>query len=240
MTSRRRRLPGALHGHRAPLGDAAIRVSDNAAFNASPPLGGVPPGSVIVAGKNLGCGSSREQAVSALKGHELTIVAGEVCEDISAKCDKSRARNRDRSRDPRFRGGRSDNQRGECPERDHGVDVRAGAPAAGPPGDHRCRGVDRVHAETPPRTGGGSRAHMNGQGAVTTKFKTFTYKTSTSWTEGKSGTISSEGKPVLKISALPNSGVSRGCGPPRTCLSGRSRCATWRRFFRSPRRNRYR
>jgi len=32
-------------------------------------------GSVIVAGQNFGCGSSREQAVSALKGYELTIVA---------------------------------------------------------------------------------------------------------------------------------------------------------------------
>jgi 3-isopropylmalate/(R)-2-methylmalate dehydratase small subunit len=35
----------------------------------------VPPGSVLVAGKNFGCGSSREQAVSTLKGHELVIVA---------------------------------------------------------------------------------------------------------------------------------------------------------------------
>lgn len=33
------------------------------------------PGSVIVAGKNFGCGSSREQAVSTLNGHELVIVA---------------------------------------------------------------------------------------------------------------------------------------------------------------------
>lgn len=32
-------------------------------------------GSVIVAGKNFGCGSSREQAVSTLKGHELNIIA---------------------------------------------------------------------------------------------------------------------------------------------------------------------
>lgn len=32
-------------------------------------------GRVIVAGKNFGCGSSREQAVSTLKGHELIIVA---------------------------------------------------------------------------------------------------------------------------------------------------------------------
>jgi 3-isopropylmalate/(R)-2-methylmalate dehydratase small subunit len=35
----------------------------------------VPPGAVVVAGKNFGCGSSREQACSCLKGHELTIVA---------------------------------------------------------------------------------------------------------------------------------------------------------------------
>jgi 3-isopropylmalate/(R)-2-methylmalate dehydratase small subunit len=51
------------------------------AFADSPDLNGrpkskqVPPGSVIVAGKNFGCGSSREQACSCLKGHELTIVA---------------------------------------------------------------------------------------------------------------------------------------------------------------------
>ena len=32
-------------------------------------------GSYIVGGKNFGCGSSREQAASALKGHELIIVA---------------------------------------------------------------------------------------------------------------------------------------------------------------------
>lgn len=35
----------------------------------------VPPGSVIVAGNNFGCGSSREQAASTLKGHDLVIVA---------------------------------------------------------------------------------------------------------------------------------------------------------------------
>ena len=35
----------------------------------------VPPGSVVAGGRNFGCGSSREQAVSCLKGHELTIVA---------------------------------------------------------------------------------------------------------------------------------------------------------------------
>jgi len=35
----------------------------------------VAAGSVVVAGNNFGCGSSREQAASTLKGHELTIVA---------------------------------------------------------------------------------------------------------------------------------------------------------------------
>jgi len=35
----------------------------------------VPAGSIIVGGKNFGCGSSREQAVSALKGYELILVA---------------------------------------------------------------------------------------------------------------------------------------------------------------------
>ena len=35
----------------------------------------VPDRSVILAGKNFGCGSSREQAASTLKGHNLIIVA---------------------------------------------------------------------------------------------------------------------------------------------------------------------
>src|SRR5512146_2359695 len=37
----------------------------------------IKPGSVIVGGKNFGCGSSREQAASTLKGHGLTIVAND-------------------------------------------------------------------------------------------------------------------------------------------------------------------
>ncbi len=35
----------------------------------------IPAGSIIVGGKNFGCGSSREQAVSTLRGHNLVIVA---------------------------------------------------------------------------------------------------------------------------------------------------------------------
>lgn len=34
-----------------------------------------PPKSIIIGGKNFGCGSSREQAVSTLKGYELIIIA---------------------------------------------------------------------------------------------------------------------------------------------------------------------
>ncbi len=35
----------------------------------------IPAGAIVVAGNNFGCGSSREQAASTLKGHDLTIVA---------------------------------------------------------------------------------------------------------------------------------------------------------------------
>lgn len=35
----------------------------------------IPTQSVIVAGRNFGCGSSREQAASCLKGPELTVIA---------------------------------------------------------------------------------------------------------------------------------------------------------------------
>ncbi len=37
-----------------------------------------PDGSVIVAGKNFGCGSSREQGCSTLKGYDVTIVASDI------------------------------------------------------------------------------------------------------------------------------------------------------------------
>jgi 3-isopropylmalate/(R)-2-methylmalate dehydratase small subunit len=49
--------------------------ADLAEFNARLKAKQVPPGSVIAAGRNFGCGSSREQAASTLKGYELVIVA---------------------------------------------------------------------------------------------------------------------------------------------------------------------
>jgi len=44
-------------------------------FNAKLRNGQIAPGSVVAAGSNFGCGSSREQAASTLKGHGLVIVA---------------------------------------------------------------------------------------------------------------------------------------------------------------------
>jgi len=38
----------------------------------------IAPGSVLIAGSNFGCGSSREQAASCLKGYELVIVARSI------------------------------------------------------------------------------------------------------------------------------------------------------------------
>jgi 3-isopropylmalate/(R)-2-methylmalate dehydratase small subunit len=49
--------------------------ADDAPFNAKLKAGDVPPGSILLAGKNFGCGSSREQAASCLKGYDLVIVA---------------------------------------------------------------------------------------------------------------------------------------------------------------------
>jgi 3-isopropylmalate dehydratase small subunit len=49
--------------------------ADHPGLNGRLKAGEIPPGSVIVAGKNFGCGSSREQACSCLKGYELKIVA---------------------------------------------------------------------------------------------------------------------------------------------------------------------
>ena len=51
---------------------------DNTEFNRKLKAKEIPPGGAIVAGKNFGCGSSREQAVSTLKGHELCVVAKNI------------------------------------------------------------------------------------------------------------------------------------------------------------------
>jgi 3-isopropylmalate dehydratase small subunit len=67
--------PGRYMATVLPSETPQFAFADMTDFNEALRGGLVPAGSVIVAGKNFGCGSSREQAVSALKGHDLTIVA---------------------------------------------------------------------------------------------------------------------------------------------------------------------
>ena len=52
------------------------------------------------------------------------------------------------------------------------------------------------------------------------RYKTFTYKTNTSWTEGKSGTLSAEGKPVLKITSPPEFRGEAGQWTPEDMFVG--------------------
>jgi 3-isopropylmalate/(R)-2-methylmalate dehydratase small subunit len=49
--------------------------ADHTEFSGRLKKGEIPAGSVILAGKNFGCGSSREQAASCLKGSKLVVVA---------------------------------------------------------------------------------------------------------------------------------------------------------------------
>ncbi len=67
--------PGRYMATVLPTETPQYAFADNQEFNAKLKDKQIPPGSVVVGGKNFGCGSSREQAVSTLKGHELTIVA---------------------------------------------------------------------------------------------------------------------------------------------------------------------
>jgi 3-isopropylmalate/(R)-2-methylmalate dehydratase small subunit len=67
--------PGRYMATVLPTETPQFAFADLTDFNAKLKAKQVPPGSVLVAGKNFGCGSSREQAVSTLKGHELVIVA---------------------------------------------------------------------------------------------------------------------------------------------------------------------
>jgi 3-isopropylmalate/(R)-2-methylmalate dehydratase small subunit len=67
--------PGRYMATVLPAETPQFAFADHAELNGRLKAKQVPPGSVIVGGKNFGCGSSREQACSCLKGYELTIVA---------------------------------------------------------------------------------------------------------------------------------------------------------------------
>jgi 3-isopropylmalate/(R)-2-methylmalate dehydratase small subunit len=67
--------PGRFMATVLPAETPQYAFADNAGLNGRLRKKELAPGSVIVAGTNFGCGSSREQAVSTLKGYELVIVA---------------------------------------------------------------------------------------------------------------------------------------------------------------------
>jgi len=67
--------PGRFMATVLPTETPQYAFADTPEFNARLKSGEIPPGSVLVAGKNFGCGSSREQAASCLKGPELVVVA---------------------------------------------------------------------------------------------------------------------------------------------------------------------
>jgi len=67
--------PGRFMATVLPTETPQYAFADYTEFNARLRKKEIPPASVIVAGNNFGCGSSREQAASALKGHELVVIA---------------------------------------------------------------------------------------------------------------------------------------------------------------------
>ena|SRR3989338_8053642 len=67
--------PGRFMATVLPAETPLYAFADDPDFNAKLKGHQLPAHSVIVAGENFGCGSSREQAVSTLKGHELIIIA---------------------------------------------------------------------------------------------------------------------------------------------------------------------
>jgi 3-isopropylmalate/(R)-2-methylmalate dehydratase small subunit len=67
--------PGRFMATVLPTETPQYAFADIAEFNNKLKKKEIPAGSVIVAGKNFGCGSSREQAASCLKGPELAVVA---------------------------------------------------------------------------------------------------------------------------------------------------------------------
>lgn len=67
--------PGRFMATVLPTETPQFAFADQTEFNQKLRDNEVPKGSFIVAGQNFGCGSSREQAASCLKGWELTIIA---------------------------------------------------------------------------------------------------------------------------------------------------------------------
>jgi 3-isopropylmalate/(R)-2-methylmalate dehydratase small subunit len=67
--------PGRFMATVLPTETPQFCFADDKAFHGALMRRECAPGSIIVGGQNFGCGSSREQAASAIKGHDLTVVA---------------------------------------------------------------------------------------------------------------------------------------------------------------------
>jgi 3-isopropylmalate/(R)-2-methylmalate dehydratase small subunit len=67
--------PGRFMATVLPAETPQYAFADYPEFRALVKDGPMQPGSLIVAGSNFGCGSSREQAASCLRGHNLAVVA---------------------------------------------------------------------------------------------------------------------------------------------------------------------
>jgi len=67
--------PGRFMATVLPTETPQYAFCDETEFNKMVTEKTIKAGSIIVGGKNFGCGSSREQAASTLKGHEVTVVA---------------------------------------------------------------------------------------------------------------------------------------------------------------------
>ncbi|MFQ5629302.1 MAG: 3-isopropylmalate dehydratase [bacterium] len=70
--------PGRFMATVLPSETPQFAFADDVDFNKELNNQEVPAGSIIVGGKNFGCGSSREQAASCLKGYDLIVVAEDI------------------------------------------------------------------------------------------------------------------------------------------------------------------
>jgi len=70
--------PGRFMATVLPAETPQFAFFDRTEFNAQLKAKAFPHGSIIVGGENFGCGSSREQACSTLKGHEVAVVARSI------------------------------------------------------------------------------------------------------------------------------------------------------------------
>ncbi|WP_243321985.1 3-isopropylmalate dehydratase [Geothrix sp. SG200] len=70
--------PGRFMATVLPTETPQFAFFDRTEFNAQLKAKAFPPGSIIVGGENFGCGSSREQACSTLKGHDVAVVAKSI------------------------------------------------------------------------------------------------------------------------------------------------------------------